>query len=305
MVSAKKKDTGDEEFHISQLSKEDNGNLLCQSCNTEIQYTSAYPIGNEGKIVAAYLRLWQHAQHNEHCRYTVKGAVNRLVANSQALENTHSIFEAQPDGSYVFRMNILCDAHHVAQSMSQSQQDPQSNSHSALTRTNYIRSERQLASYFNSAVGIAKIKALLQSADKEDNDELEKLIKIQFDGKLIPWKDFYYDESRYHVLYSRLVKKQIKHPIAINVSLKSKPSYYDGAKRYPWSIQCYKQVEPPKAKLAYIPKLQFIKEELCAQLSPKDNLLVVGNAWAKEPNKDFRNFNIGVFKRSQIKKEDE
>lgn len=304
MEFAKKKDSGDAIFHISKIKKSDNGNLTCKYCGADIQYVSAHTKGSSKAPVAAYLKLWQEAEHSKDCSYTVKGAVDLLVAESNSVEGVNHIFELQSDGSFIFRMNILIDAQKVAQELSNSGGTFESSGHLS-THRNYIRSEQQLASYFRSAAGMAKIRALIQ--ESTDIDKLKELIKIQYRDKFISWNDFYYDETRYQILYNRLVKGSVSHPVAVNLKVKGEVNYYEGAKFFPWSFQCYSQTTNNNdKKLVYIPKLNLSKERFAKSISSGDTLLVVGNVWIKKLKDEssiFRNFNISVFNKLQFKKE--
>jgi len=304
MEFAKKKYPGGKVFHISKLRKSDNGNLNCKYCETDIQYVSAYTRSASNTPVSAYLKLWQDAEHSNGCGYSVKGAVDLLVAKSNSVEDTNPIFELQSDGSYLFRMNILIDAQRVAQKISESGGEFESSEHLS-TRRNYIRSEKQLASYFRSAAGIAKIRALIQ--ESSDVEELRNIIKIQYKDSFISWNDFYYDDTRYQVLFKRLAKGSLTHPVAVNLTLKGQVNFYKDAKYLPWSFQCYSQtIAENNKKLVYIPKLQFAKESFSKSISAGDTLLVVGDAWAnkvKDESSIFRNLNISVFNKSQFKKE--
>ncbi|MFB4370448.1 MULTISPECIES: hypothetical protein [unclassified Pseudomonas] len=304
MEFSKKNDSGGTIYHISKLKKSDNGNLNCRYCGTEVQYVSAYTREASNTPVAAYLKLWQDAEHSDECGYSVKGAVDLLVAESNSVENTNPIFELQGDGSYLFRMNILVDAQKVAQDLSKSGKEFEASEHFS-SRRNYIRSERQLASYFRSAAGIAKLRALIQ--ESSDVEALKNAIKIQYKDSFISWNDFYYDETRYKILFNRLLKGQVSHPVAVNITLKGDVSLYKEAKFFPWSFQGYSQtVAVDGEKLVYIPKLQLAKEDFTKNISAGDTLLVIGDAWAnkiKDQSSIFRGFNISVFNRSQFKRE--
>ncbi len=304
MDSAKKKNCGNQVFDISKLSKADNGNLKCKYCGANVQYVSAYTRHASNTPVSAYLKLWQDAEHIDGCGYSVKGAVKQLVAESTAVEDTFPIFELQEDGSYLFRMNILVDAQEVAQELAQSNDDFANSNHLA-TRRNYIRTEQQLASYFRSATGVAKLRALIQ--ESQDIGQLTDLIKIQYKDSYISWNDFYYDEARYQMLFNRLAKGNVKYPVAVNLTVKGDVSYYKEAKYFPWSYQCYSQtVKNDKNKLVFIPKLHLAKKRYSNNISTGDTLLVVGRAWANKPKDEssiFRNINVSAFNKSQFKKE--
>ena len=213
-------------------------------------------------------------------------------------------FELQDDGGYLFRMNILIDAQRVAQNLAESGDKFETSGHLS-TRRNYIRSEEQIASYFRSAAGIAKLRSLIQ--ESSDVEELKRLVKIQYKDDLIPWNDFYYDDTRYHMLFNRLEKGRIPHPVAISATLKGQVGFYKEAKYFPWSFQCYSQIqEEGDQKLVYVPKLQLAKESFHRTLFSGDRLLIVGDAWANKVKDDssiFRNLNISVFNKSQFKKE--
>ncbi|RQM78021.1 hypothetical protein EHZ47_02410 [Aeromonas jandaei] len=304
MEFARKNDSGDTLFHISKLHKNDNGNLNCRYCGTSVQYVSAYKKRASKTPVSAYLKLWQDSEHAVGCGYSVKGAVDQLVADSNAVETTNPIFEHQSNGSYIFRMNILLDAQRVAQSLSDEGGNHDPSVHLS-THKNYIRSEQQLASYFRSAAGIAKIRSLIQ--DSEGAEELKGLVKIQFRDGFIDWNDFYYDDSRYHILYKRLVGSRIPHPIAVNLTLKGEVAHSIHAKKFNWSFQCYSQIKDLDGKkTVYIPRLYMAKESFTKSIAGDNTLLVVGNAWANELKDEksiFRNFSISIFNQSQFKKE--
>ncbi|WP_156830550.1 hypothetical protein [Methylobacter marinus] len=304
MEFAKKKDSGDAVFHVSKLQKSDNENLGCRYCGADIQYVSAHTRGASKTPVSAHLKLWQDAEHRNSCGYSVKGAVEFLVADSKSVENTNPIFVLQNDGSYLFRMNILIDAQKVAQNITESGGRFESSEHLS-TRRNYIRSEEQLASYFRSAAGIVKLRSLIQ--ESSDVEELKRLVKIQYKNGFISWNDFYYDDTRYHILFNRLAKGNLPHPVAVSVTLKGTVGLNKEARYFPWSFQCYSQInEENKKRRVYIPRLQLAKESLHRSMSDGETFLIVGDAWSNKVKDDFsifRSFNISVYNKSQFKKE--
>ena len=304
MEFSKKNDSGDRVYHISELKKSDNGNLRCRYCGTDIQYVSAYTRKASNKPVAAYLKLWQDTRHTNKCGYSVKGAVDLLVADSNSVEDISPIFEEQGDGSYLFRMNILMDAQKRVKGILESEKELESSEHLSSTR-NYVRSEKQLASYFRSAAGVAKLRALIQ--ERSDFEVLKNLIKIQYKNEFISWDDFYYDEKRYKVLFKRLLAGSISHPVALNITVK-KLIFNKEARCFPWSFQCYSQIVGENGeKVVFMPKIYFAKESFKEDVLSGDTLLVVGNIWknniSENTNTKFRNFNISVLNKSQFKKE--
>lgn len=120
-------------------------------------------------------------------------------------------------------MNILVDAQKVAQDLSKSGKELEASEHLS-SRRNYIRSEKQLASYFRSAAGIAKLRALIQ--ESSDVEALKEAIKIQYKDSFVSWNDFYYDETRYKTLFNRLLKGKVSHPVAVSITLRGGVSFY-------------------------------------------------------------------------------
>ena len=177
-------------------------------------------------------------------------------------------------------MNILMDAQKVAQDLSKSGKEFEASEHLS-SRRNYIRSEQQLASYFRSATGIAKLRALIQ--ESSDVEALKKIIKIQYKDSLVSWNDFYYDETRYKILFNRFLKGKVSHPVAVNITLKGEVNLYKEAKYFPWSFQSYSQTVDNKGeKRVFIPKLRLAKESFTKNISAGDTLLVIGDVWAKK-----------------------
>jgi hypothetical protein len=300
MEAAKKKSTGNQIFNISQLSKLDNGNLKCKFCNAEVQYVSAHTKISSKTPIASYLKLWQNSEHSEDCGYSVKVAVDELVAQSNAIEDISPIFELQKDGSYLFRMNILVEAQSVAQELSDVETN---NIERQFSGRNYVSSEKHLASYFRSASGIAKLRSLI--LESSDVELLTQLVKIKYKDSFINWNDFYYDETRYHVLFNRLTKGKLPYPVAVNVTVKGELKYYESAKYCPWSYQCYSH-KINESERVMIPWLQLAEEQLARQISSRNTYLVVGAAWApkvREEHPIYRNFNISIFNKSQFTKE--
>jgi hypothetical protein len=302
MEAAKKKSAGNRIFNISQLSRLDNGNLKCKFCDIEVQYVSAHTKKSSRTPVAAYLKLWQDSDYKEGCGYSVKIAVDELVAQSNVIEDISPIFELQEDRSYLFRMNILIEAQRVAQELSDVETN---NIERQSSGRNYVRSEQHLASYFRSASGIAKLRSLI--LESSDVELLTQLVKIKYKDSSISWNDFYYDETRYHILFNRLTKGNLPYPVAVNVIIREESEYYKAAKRFHWSCQCYCETTQINAiNRLIIPTLRLAEERLASQFSSDNKYLVVGEVWASKVTREefaSRYFNISIFHKSQFMKE--
>ncbi len=304
MFSAKIKETEEPAVNISKLSKSHNGRLHCSHCNADVEYVSGYLRDASKKPVAAYLRLCKNEEHKSDCKNSVKGSIEQLVDESNAIEDIPSIFEIQDDGSYVFRMNLLVEAQKILKDTSIPGEND-NREKGISTGSDYARTGNRINSYFRSASGIAKLRALIE--DSADIELFKSLIKIQYKNKYIKWNDFYYDESRYDILYRRAAKAKLHHPVAINVTVKSDLGYYAGAKVFHWSYRCFTmRVDDDDKRQVFVPKIQFSDEKIANQITKLSTYLVVGDVWANsqaDSSVPYRNFNISIFNRCQIKHE--
>ena len=302
MESARKKSAGDFVFGIAQLKKIDNGDLLCAHCDAEVQYVSAY-LSHASKVpVDAYLRLNRNEEHARNCENSVRGKLEKLVADSIALEDVSSIFEILGDASYIFRMNMLVDAEKAARQLSTSHANDEI-SDKAARGYDYARTKRNLESYFRSASGIAKIRALIEGEDKGNAKYLTNKVKIKYKDRSVSWNSFYYDRSRYDVLFRRAARAKIPHPVAIKVTIKGDLKHSELATYCPWSLQCYSKTTDEG--LVFVPRVNFPEENLAANMST-GTYIVVGKVWAnkiKDKKSPFRNFSVSIFNQYQVKKE--
>lgn len=177
--------------------------IFCDGCSTKIAYVSGHM--RKTTPVAPYLKLWKNEIHENNCKFSVDGSIQLLVSESKAVEDSgKSIFELDHDGSYIFRMNVLLDAKNEFQKIMDGYEKDQE---VVLKKNiNYLSNKKKLSNYFRLAAGIAKLRSLIE--DSDDIELLKSKIKISYKDKKIPWNDFYYDESRYHVLFNRLIKKK-------------------------------------------------------------------------------------------------
>jgi hypothetical protein len=299
MDSGRKKSVGQVILKIHQISKEDNEDLVCTYCPAKIMYVSSYMRDSSNRKVSAYLKLWPDENHDEGCRNTVDGAVRQVIAESKSIEGNQPILEDQQDRSVIFRLNLLKDAQEVikkAVNISSSSRDIGKE----FIGTDYVKSGQKIESYFRSAVGVAKIRTLIQ-----ENDELEKfkkLVKIQYKGSIYNWNDFYYDSERYHVLANKLEKSRINHPISLIVTTKKILEYYENAPMYPWTIQCFGEQYNDKSKnRVIIPRIKTSIEKIADMFTVQSTYILVGDVWL-QPVKDdiYRNINIAIHTRAQF-----
>jgi hypothetical protein len=230
----------------------------------------------------------------------VKSQINHLVASSENVEDVESIFERDKDGGYIFRMNIAVDAIKIAEKIQQPNSTHSLSSIDLSVGQDFIKIERRISSYLNSASGIAKIRSQIEDSDMDD---LKNLLKIKYKDKYIGWKDFYYEDARYYELFDKTIKvKEIEYPIAIVVTVKDELRTSETATKFPWSFNCHSE---EKDSLSYVPTIYIANKKLTSSLERNKSYLVVSKVWTKKPpySNRYRNINISVFFKSQIRAE--
>ena len=135
-------------------------------------------------------------------------------------------------------MNLLKEAQETIKRISKIDED-NNNTAKWFIGNEYIKSGQQIESYFRSAVGVARIRSLIE--ENEEIEQFKNTVKIKYQDNLILWNDFYYNSSRYHVLVNKLKKKEISYPIALKVTVENIRETSEMARDYSWSIQCSKE----------------------------------------------------------------
>lgn len=292
MVSAyKRKGNSGVVLEIQNLSKEDNGSLFCEDprCRTRIEYNSGYTRHATNTVVAPYLKLAKDCFHELGCKNSISGAVKVFVSDSNDVENIPNIFDELADGSFTLRLNLLekskSQLNDLVDKVAKEPKNEQ-------LGKDYIKTERKLASYCKSAAGIARLRNLI--LEGSDIAEFESLVKIQYKDKQVKWKDFFYDDERYHVLYKRLLSGRIDHPVALRVTAKLTRS--STIEKYPVSVQCYAQREED---CSYIPWINLNKELATLELQSDESYIVLASVNASE-NGRYKNLKVAVNNKQQI-----
>ncbi|PWC12927.1 hypothetical protein [Brenneria corticis] len=264
-------------IQVSEIRPEDRDALLCQFCDAKITWVDSYQ--RMGRTIPAYLRLWPKATHGSECKNRVKSAVKALVAQSQNIEDDKSIFAEDKTG-YVFRMNMLIEASSDATKARKAHDEAIDPADKERKRIQYHRAEKKLTDYFNSAAGVAKIRARIE--DSADKKELGELVKIAFHKNTISWNDFFFDEERYPILFKKADK--IKHPVAIALTVKS-------IKKVKSDFISLKGEEchvPTGEGLKdyFSPEITTNIENMFEHINPDDELIVVG--WIKSSMREWK-----------------
>lgn len=148
-------------------------------------------------------RLKSGEIHGEHCKYNLKGRLQLIAKHSES-----EVFSALEQSKFVFRLHVLIKALWAA-----TEEDfishgktwgGEDNSNKAYSNqgslTNYLKTLRQIIELRNHC---------------DNNDQLAKLVKLDYEGELINWHDFYYDSENLNELVKRHGAGKVKIPLAI------------------------------------------------------------------------------------------
>jgi len=276
---------------IEKLSKNDNGTIFCEDeiCRTRIEYNSGYTREATNTKVAPYLRLAKDCVHKSGCKNSVSGAVKVFVRDSNNVENIQNIFDELANGHYTFRLNLVEQSQKQMNDLVKKITKEPNNEQLG---SDFIKTNKKLASYFKSASGIARLRSLI--LENDGISEFEALVKIQYQDKEIKWKDFFYDDERYHVLYNRLLKGEIDHPVALRLTVKSTRS--SSVENSPISIKCYSE---NKDGSSYTPWINLHKELATLELTPNKPYIILASVNTSE-NGIFKNIKISINNKNQI-----
>ena len=284
---------------VEEIKESNREGLICEFCPAKISWVT--PHQRHGKNISAFLRLQRNEQHTSNCKNSVKSAITSLVAHSQNIEDGKLLLEEQ-DSAFIFRMNVLIEASTALRQTRFTPEEEADPDEKARKRIRYKKTEKRLADYFNTATGIAKIRAKIE--ESSDKKALSELVKIDYNGKKISWNDFFYDEDRYPVLFKKAEK--INHPVAILLTVKQAQKHINTEKRNFYSLKgevCTLEHDD-KTKDFFAPNLTCNDTTFFENLDAKDEIIVVGNVRATTnrwgEGKIFKNLNFNVYNKKQI-----
>lgn len=284
---------------VEEIKESDRKGLICEFCPAKISWVT--PHQQHGKNISAFLRLQKNEQHTSTCKNSIKSAITSLVAHSQNIEDGKLLLEAQ-DSAFIFRMNVLIEASAALRKASFTLEEEADPEEKARKRIRYKKTEKRLADYFNTAAGIAKIRAKIE--ESSDKKTLSDLVKIDYNGKKISWNDFFYDEDRYPISFKKAAK--IAHPVAILITVKKAQEYINSERSNFYTLKgevCTLEHED-KSKEFFAPGLTCNDATFFENLEPKDEIIVVGkvrpttNLWGE--GKIYKNLNFNIFNKKQI-----
>lgn len=290
---------------IKDIDPDNHGDFICGDCSVDIKYTRAHNTKASNNEVAAYLSLMPKGEHKENCKYIVAFAIKKIVDFSQSLEEGTPVISKEIDGTNIYRLNFLEKALYQTYPSSEKDipnVDKEQSENKSKIGTDYILTNKQIASYFRSAAGVTKIKSLLES--KEDKSNFDKNIKINYKEQNINWNDFYFEQTNYNRLYS----KKHEYPLAIKIFIKDSKIFVNEKENiFKWSIRCIglKKVEKDKI-IIYSIFIKFNDITLANKIISHTEYIVLGKVSYSKMTKDkareinYKSMNINIFNEMQI-----
>lgn len=300
MFKAKDKYTGLITF-IKDVDVENPSKYICKKCAVDVKYTKPYTKQSSNTRVDAYFSLYPNTSHKNSCDYNIKNAITKLVNSSTSIEDTKSsIFENNEEVT-IFRLNFLQNAFYQELNLLNESRNEKDIDTTSKVGIKYKLTSKQIASYFRSAMGVSKIKSLVEL---DNTKEFESLLKIEYKNKIIEWRNFYFERNN----YPRLYKKSPEYPIAVKVYIeKSEIKKSETAPKFKWSIRVKGTAKKEKdISINYSLFIRFNDEIIAKDISSSSSYILLGRVYCnKETNIEnviYRSLNINIFNLMQIKK---
>lgn len=188
----------------------------CAKCIASVELVAGHwinkPDPDLARHVEALFRLCKGKQneHEQNCSNTAKGQVEEIVRQSKSVEDSRDPFSKRDaDGTYVFRINIPTEESAWPPNKLDTPQPAKEDWKARKERT---WSGQWMSRFCRSAVGLAKLWQALES--RSGQAELSRIVRIELNGKRVPWKRFFFPPENIHE-FSELVKKRIDYPVAL------------------------------------------------------------------------------------------
>jgi len=192
------------------------GTLLCidNRCDARLKHVRRHLQGHS-KVQAHFARN-PNAVHARDCKFDVAATVTRISDRSKRFEPDRDPIDVGPDGTAVFRLNIVFEA--LANLGRTTVADDAGDRDRESVET--IAGDRTLTPYLRRARAVLALLARLG-----DSDELRSAIRISYGGAVLPWQDFFYGPGELGRLYDRLRvldgRNKPIHPVAVVVRPKN------------------------------------------------------------------------------------
>ena len=184
------------------------GNYICttHNCDAQMSFNARHERRLETKtiVIEPYFKLKKGQDHTHNCPYNIKGSVDIIARDSD-----NNLIKSLDNKNYEFSLQIL----HIpknTQNKSQTLSAIDSTSPNANDTIRKYENSGTAPTYINTLQKILELRARV-----EENADIAPLINLNFQGQVINWNKFYFDEDNYISLLNLMKKQSITHPICI------------------------------------------------------------------------------------------
>lgn len=184
----------------------------CEFCDASVGFVNAFTrqVGEDIVAVEPFFRLDRGHKHTATCRYNVHGQITVIAKESES-----DIVAALQGNRYELRLLAVKRAVEQLRELAKNKKDQDSETATGTTKKIYLKAEKQLGAYINSAQRVLKVRAAC-----EEYSEIEDVLQLVFDGMRLPWSDFYFEDKDYFRCFSQVTQAAVQVPIAINGTVK-------------------------------------------------------------------------------------
>lgn len=274
------------------------GRFLCDNCRCLVSWVRPHVVGGHDerlrRNVPAFFRLMPDVQHADGCGHTLGGRVVELVRESRAVEDAPDPFDDRQNGGYIFRINIPRQ-----EVLAQQGEGEEYNPNLYRERVERVWSGERLAPYCRSAVGLARLWALMD----DDHADLQRAVTIQDRGREIPWEQFFFPPTRYASLARRIETNDLDHAVATLVVVRR----HGHNQRGPF-VEGVGEPGRTRERSIIAPQI-YLPENLRANFQVGGRYIVFGtwnsynNEWKSRDGKatiTYRNLTMSIFQPAQF-----
>ena len=176
--------------------------LKCVDCGIPVIHKKEYNRGDKTFVSAHFARRQEHI---ESCQYHALGQMTVLARLSD-----DDVLSSLDKKNFIFRLTMI---HDELDGKKEKEKDKTSQGTQVSPTNKKYKGKGRLSSYLGTMKKIIELRNFL-AGDKKD---LTSIVEIDFRGKKIKWKDFYYESEQYLQAYKYLknLKYQDRHPICL------------------------------------------------------------------------------------------
>jgi hypothetical protein len=159
-----------------------------------------------------------------------------------------------------------------------------------------------LTHHLSTAAEVARLRATIEDESEDEAGssssvrELERRLRLTYDGRAIRWSEFFYRQDRLEELFERLHERRVEHPVAFE---------FTAVQRFPIdgppynAIRGVKAANTARSKLPLTSWLDITLGQIAVRIPDRQPIIVVGMPTAAIRGQ-YRNLRLDVHRTSQI-----